>query len=67
VPLEDLAGLGLVVESIGGVLADRLERPEALVREPKQALLDERLQRVEVGSGDLLSRLQRAPSREDGE
>ena len=49
------------------VLADRLEHPEALVGVPEEALVDERLQRVEIGLRDLLGRLERAPTREDCE
>ena len=67
VSLENLAGLRLCLEPFGRVLADRLEHPVALVREAQQALLDERLQRVEVGAGDLLGGLERAPAGEDGQ
>ena len=49
------------------VLADRLEHPVALVREAKQALLDERLQGVDVGITYLLCGLERAAAGEDGE
>ena len=41
------------LELLRGVLADRLEHPVAPVREAEQALLDERLQGVEVGVADL--------------
>ena len=65
--LEDFAVLALVVKPLGGVLPDRLQHPEALVGEAEEALLDERLQRVEIGSCDLLRRVQRAAAREDRE
>ena len=45
-----------------GERTDRLEHPVALAREAKEALLDERLQRVEVGAGRPLPR-RRACSR----
>ena len=44
------------------ILADRLQHPEALVGVAEEALVDERLQDVEVGLGDLL-RQPRACSR----
>ena len=50
-----------------GVLADGLEHPVALVGEAQEALLDERLQGVEVGFGHLLGGLERAAAGEDGE
>ena len=43
-------------ESLDGEFADRLEHPEALAGVPDEALLDERLERVEVGVGDRLRR-----------
>src|SRR5256885_685691 len=64
--LEDLAGPGLCLELFGRILADRLEHPVALVREPQQALLDERLQRVEVGASDLLYGSELAPAHANG-
>jgi hypothetical protein len=44
-------------ETLARVLPDRLEQPVAFVREAEQALLGERLQGVEVRSGDFLCRL----------
>ena len=55
------------VEPLRRVLPDRLQHPVALVGEAEQALLDERLQRVEIGLADFFGRLQRAAAREDGE
>ena len=60
-------GLAGLLQPFTRVLADRLQHPVALVREAEQALLDERLQRVEVGAADLLGGLQRAAAGEDGE
>ena len=60
-----LAGL---LEPLGRVLADRLQHPEAVVvADADEALVDEGLQRVEVGVADLLGRLERAAAAEDGE
>ena len=50
-----------------GVLVDRLEHPVALAVEDDEALVDERLQRVEVGAAHLLGRLERAAAGEDRE
>ena len=52
-------------KQFGRVLADRLEHPVAPVGEAQQALLDQRLQGVEFGVGNLLRRLQRAAAGED--
>ncbi len=59
--------LALTGEPLARVLADRLEHPVALVRETEQALLDERLQRVEVGVRDILGGFEGAAAGEDGE
>ena len=61
------SGVLRLIETLGGELADRLQHPEALARVADQALLDERLERVEVGGRDLFRRLQRAAAGEDGE
>jgi hypothetical protein len=49
------------------VLSDCREHPVALAREAQEALLDERLQGVEVGVSDFLRRVQRAATGKDGE
>ena len=67
VPLPEPLTVPLGVESLGGVLADRLQHPEALRRVPNQALVDERLQAVEARVDDLLGRLQGAAAAEDRE
>src|SRR5262245_45405462 len=54
-------------EPFACVFTDRLEHPEALVRVPDEALVDQRLQRVEFGACDLLRRLERAAAAEDGQ
>jgi hypothetical protein len=58
-------GPGREGELLGGKLADRLEHPVALARETEQALLDERLQRVEVGVSDFFGGVHPAASSED--
>ena len=55
------------VEPLGRELADRLEHRVALRREAQEALLDERLERVDVRVGDGLGRVERAAAREDRE
>ena len=65
--LEDPAGLQLFREALGGELADRLQHPEAVARVAQQALLDERLEDVEVGVADVFGGVERAPAGEDGE
>ena len=47
-------GLAVLVQPFARIVADRLEHPVALVREAEQVLLDQRLQRLDVGSADLL-------------
>ena len=55
------------VEPFPRVLPDRLQHRVAALAEAQQALLDEGLQRVEVGVADLLGGLQSAAAGEDGE
>ena len=54
-------------QALPGVLADRLQHPEALARVPEEALVDQRLEGVQIGLGDLLCGLQRAAAGEDGQ
>ena len=63
----ELAVLARVFEPLGGVFADRLQHPVALAAVAEQALVDERLEGVEVGVADLLGRLEGAAPREDGQ
>jgi hypothetical protein len=54
------------LESLDGELPDRLQHPEAAARsQPNEALVDERLQRVELGRGDRLRGLERAAAAKD--
>ena len=54
-----------LVESLERILADRVEQAEAPVgAAADEALLDERLERVEVGVADGLGRLDREAARE---
>ena len=57
----------LWVELLRGVLADRLEQPVPLARQAEQALLEQRLERVQVGVADGLGSLEDAAVGEDGE
>ena len=59
--------LACLIEPLRRVLADRLQHPVAAVGEAEQALLDERLEGLEIGVADLLRRVQRAAAGEDGE
>ena len=65
--LEDPAGLQLVREPLGGELADRLQHPEAVAGVAEEALLDERLEDVEVGVADVFGGVEGAAAAEDGE
>ncbi|MGI8885491.1 MAG: hypothetical protein ACR2G9_01035, partial [Gaiellaceae bacterium] len=55
------------VEPLDCVLANRLQHPIALIREARQSLLDQRLEGVEIGTGDLLGGRERAAAGEDRE
>ena len=55
------------LELLGRKLADRLQQPVAPVGESKEALVDERLQRVEIGVADVFGGFQRAAAGEDGQ
>ena len=57
----------LELKQVRGELPDRVEHPVAPAGEVEQALLDERLQGVEIGAADLLGSLQRGAPREDCE
>src|ERR687888_699365 len=54
-----------LVEPLGRVLADRLQHREALAGVAEEALVDERLQHVEVCVCDFLCRVERAAPCED--
>src|SRR6058998_1559695 len=65
--VTQLAGLARLLEALRGVLADRLQHPEALVSVAKQALVEERLEGVKVGLADLFCGVEGAAPAEDGE
>ena len=67
VPPPHLRLLAARREPLTGVLPDRLEHPEALAGVAEEALVDQRLQRVEVRPGDRLGRLHGAAAAEDGQ
>ena len=67
VPPHHLRLLAACRKPLTGVLPDRLEHPEALCRVAEEALVDQRLQRVEVHPGDRVGRLHRAAAAEDGQ
>jgi len=56
-----------VLQPLGSVLADRLQHPEPIFGMAEEALVDERLQDVEVGVCHLLGVLNRAATGEDRE
>ena len=60
-----------LVQALGRVLADRLEHPiaraDAGVTAAQQALVEQRLECVGVGAGNILGSLEGTPSREDAE
>ena len=56
-----------VLQPLAGKLSDRLQHPEAPLREAQQALLHERLQHIEVSAADFLGSFQRGSSWEDRE
>src|SRR3954452_24820194 len=55
------------LELLPGVLTDGLEHPEAILRAADEALLDQRLQHVQVGVTDLFRSLERAATGEYGQ
>ena len=67
VAASELIGLGPLYEAIERVLADRLQHPEAVASVAKEALVDERLEDVEVGVAHVFGRLQGAAAGEDGQ
>ena len=63
----ELLGLPRLLEPAHCVLADRLQHPEPIVCVAEKALVDERLERVEIGVGHLLGVAERAAAGEGGE
>jgi hypothetical protein len=62
-----LGSIGVFLEPLSRVLPDGLQHPVALVRVTDEALLNERLESVEVGVCDLFGGLERAAAGEDRE
>ena len=67
VPIADRRCFTGLLEMLGCELPDRLQEPVATVGEANEALVDERLQAVDVGVTDFFCRLQRAAATEDGQ
>ncbi len=63
----EATGLVRVVETLSRVLADRLEHREARLVVANEALIDERLERIDVRFGHRFGRLERASTVEDSE
>jgi hypothetical protein len=66
-PQADRVALAALVQPLGRELADRLEHDEALPAAPEEALVDERLEHVDLGVADGLRRVERAAAGEDAE
>ena len=56
-----------LAQTVARVFTNGLEHPVALSRVANEALVDERLQQVEIGARDLLGGVQRRPASEDGQ
>jgi hypothetical protein len=71
VPRAQLTRVARALQSLRGVLSDRLQHPVAASGigggEANEALLDQTLESVEVGAGDVLRRLERAAAGEHRE
>ena len=67
VPATDRVGVVRGREALAGELPDRLEHPEPSSGPPHEALVDQRLQPVDVSLDDLFGRVQRTAAREDRE
>ena len=65
VPATDRVGVVRGREALAGQLADRLQHPEPPAGPPHEALVDQRLQPVDVGCDDLFGGVERAAARED--
>ena len=67
VAASQLLGLARRLKPLARVLADRLQHREPLVGVAQEALVDERLEGVEIDLRHLLGRLERGAAPEDGE
>ena len=65
VPSPELARFAQLLELLRRIVADHLEHPEAPLGTAKKALLDERLEGVQVGLGHPFGRLERAAAGEN--
>ena len=65
--LEDVGRLGKVLEPLDGKFADRLQHPEAVAGVTKEALVDERLEDVELGAAHGFGGVESAAAGENGE
>ena len=52
VPMPEFLGAAGFLKSLEPELADRLQHPEALLHVANEALVDERVQHVQVGAAD---------------
>ncbi len=66
VPISQAHTLAGGREQLSREVSDRLQHPVATFVEADEALVHERLERVEVGSCDLLRRFERATAPKDG-
>src|SRR5437870_5152079 len=64
VAAPQLLGLARLLQPFARAFADRLQHPEALAATAEQALVDERLQPIQVSLCDLLRGLERATASE---
>jgi hypothetical protein len=67
VAIPHLFALARLLQALERVLPDRLEHRETAVVGADEALVDERLERLEAGGAHLLRRLERPAAREDAE
>src|SRR5204862_1505532 len=67
VPMPETRGAAGFLESLERELADRLQHPETAVRGADEALVDQRLEDVEVGLANRFGCFERAAAAEDGE
>ena len=65
--MPEVLGAAALLESLERELADRLQHPEALAGPADQALVDQRLQHVQIGGADRLGRFQGAAAGEHGQ
>src|SRR5438445_9867712 len=64
---SDIRIAAVCLQLLAGVLTDRLQHPIPLAGAAEEALVDQRLQEIEISAGDLFGGLERAAVREDRE